>query len=221
MLLISCSPSKYISQNTNQQLPLQIPRISTDKIIIDGNFNDWQTDVLIDHLTDPWNEDQVDSTQFRACYDKKYFYFSFKVIDHHLITREIINEMSIDLEDRVEIFFSKDADLNQYYGLEIDPYGHVMDYKANYYRKFDTGWKLEDLTIGTTILHNGYHVEGKISLKIMAKLGIKKHAYIGIFRADYWGTAKKDVHWYTWKKPVSAKPDFHIPSAFSPFILAN
>jgi len=42
------------------------------------------------------------------------------------------------LNDRVELFFAKQAALNDYWCIEIDPSGRVHDYHAKHCRKFDS-----------------------------------------------------------------------------------
>ena len=61
--------------------------------------------------------------------------------------REFVQESDVEAEDRVEIFFSASKDMGQYYCMEIDPSGHVMDYSASYYRKFDYEWNFKSLEI--------------------------------------------------------------------------
>lgn len=49
--------------------------------------------------------------------------------------------------------------MGQYYCMEIDPSGHVMDYSASYYRKFDYEWNFKSLEICSIKDEKGYIVQ--------------------------------------------------------------
>ena len=46
-------------------------------------------------------------------------------------------------EDRVELFFSNLTTLSEYYCIEIDPLGRILDYSAKHNRKFDENWDVK------------------------------------------------------------------------------
>ena len=124
--------------------------------------------------------------------------------------------MSVAKGDRVELFFSPTSDLSLYYCMEINPYGHTLDYKAEFYRNFDSIWDFTNLEISSTLTLDGYIVEGRIPITELNNLDIvlNKGFYFGIFRADFIEKNENTVIWYSWQNPTSKKPDFHITSAF-------
>ena len=122
--------------------------------------------------------------------------------------------MSVDLSDRVELFFAVNSSLDEYYCLEIDPDGNVLDYKGSFPRKFDRTWSIENLNISTSINEGSYIVEGSIPYSGISDINLDQQFYLGIFRADYFGDAQTDAHWFTTKEPDSPSPDFHRPDAF-------
>ena len=129
-------------------------------------------------------------------------------------------ELSVAEGDRVELFFSPTKDLSKnYYCIEMSPDGHILDYKANYYRKFEEEWDFKTAKVISKYTDNGYLVEGKIDLKELEQLGIGDTFYLGVLKADY--KAKENVTWYSWIKPDSSEPDFHIPSAFRVFTISS
>jgi hypothetical protein len=183
-------------------------------ITIDGEItnNEWEMKSLISGLVDPWSEKRVDQTEFKAFHSKHHFYFCFEVFDTTITTFDFKGELTVAEEDRVELFFCPDTSLRQYFCVEIDPLGRVLDYSAQFYRKFDEQWKLEQMEIAANICDSGYVVEGRFPLDEMKKLGIGDNFWIGIFRADF--KRSGDITWYSWISPKSIEPDFHIPSAF-------
>jgi hypothetical protein len=55
------------------------------------------------------------------------------------------DKLEVVNSERVEIFFRKDEALTPYYGLELDANGRVLDYEAEYHRKFNrVGRGLQD-----------------------------------------------------------------------------
>jgi hypothetical protein len=126
---------------------------------------------------------------------------------------------SIDVSDRVELFFRSNAELNPYYCLEIDPTPRVMDFKAHNYRDFDFNWNWpkEDLIVKSSFNANGFCVEGKISISSLNKLNLLNDNKIetGIYRAKYQKIKENYVPtWITWVNPKTETPDFHVSSSF-------
>ena len=102
-------------------------------------------DGQINGLHAPW-DGLDDDTKFRCSTDDSLFKFSFEVNDSTLtLEPEYKDKMSVIYEDRVEIFFSPDTLMSHYYGAEMDPAGRVLDYQAEYYRKFDYTWGFKTL----------------------------------------------------------------------------
>ena len=150
------------------------------------------------------------------CIRDRYFYFSFNVADATpIMCREFVQESDVEAEDRVEIFFSASKDMGQYYCMEIDPSGHVMDYSASYYRKFDYEWNFKSLEICSIKDEKGYIVAGRLSVSELLELGIDlEEFYMGVFRADF--TTPNTVIWYSSVSINEPKPDFHNPNILFP-----
>ncbi|WP_154856757.1 sugar-binding protein [Cyclobacterium xiamenense] len=195
---------------------LSLPALSGE-IQVDGRIDEktWERAWILEGLISPWPEEKNnDQTTFRAFVSPTHFNFSFEVRDNSLTTVAFQNEASVEKEDRVELFFSSDTTLARYYCIEIDPNGNVLDYSAAYYREFDPTWDFTSKELAARITDTGYLVEGKISLDELSELGISFPFYLGIFRADFKPAPDETVTWFSWKKPNSPTPDFHIPSAF-------
>lgn len=208
LLLFSCGESA--------NSPLTLPSLP-EEIQVDGRVDEaaWERGWVLEGLVSPWPEEKnIDQTTFSAFVSPRYFNFSFEVRDNSITTVAFQNESSVEQEDRVELFFSSDTTLDRYYCIEIDPNGNVLDYSAAYYREFDPTWDFSSKELATRIIDTGYLVEGKISLKELNELGISFPFYLGIFRADFAPAGNEAVTWFSWKRPDSPTPDFHIPSAF-------
>jgi hypothetical protein len=198
-----------------------LPRV---KINIDGIINEssWEKAASEKDFIFSWEQRQAPPTVFRAFCDDEFFYFCFQVHDEDPVFEEKFeSESVVDVEDRVEIFFTCDAELKEYYCLEVDPLGRVHDYAACYYRKFDSTWDCAGLRTAASITKAGYEVEGLIPLKTLDGLGLPSlHSggilITGLFRAEFsrgQGT-ELEQHWISWVDLNKYKPDFHIPEAF-------
>jgi hypothetical protein len=207
LLLFSCGNSTQ----PKLSLPLLEKEIKVDGVI---DKEEWEQAFLFENLVAPWEKESWDKTTFRAFVSSNTFNFAFHVLDNTLTTVPFENELSVESEDRVELFFASDTTLTKYYCIEIDPKGNVLDYSARYYRDFNQGWNFNSKALASKITNNGYIVEGKISLNELNELGISNTFYLGIFRADFKSNMADDVTWFSWIKPKSPAPDFHIPSAF-------
>src|SRR5699024_747991 len=117
--------------------------------VIDGELasGEWDKAKKIQNFTFPWRNNKQSFTEFFVSVDSTNFNFAFLVEDRSLVWEPYKNEMDVSLGDRVEIFFAKDKDLNEYFCLEINPVGKVLDYKATYYRKFDVKWSFSELYV--------------------------------------------------------------------------
>ena len=163
----------------------------------------------------PWDKKIVNNT-FQCYFSNHYFYFRFEVCDSTPILKEpFTNKMDVIPEDRAEIFLSPTADMKQYYCAEMDPLGNVLDYTAQYPRKFNYPWSFETLQLKTCKTIKGYIVAGRWSLKEWEKLGLNpKCFYMGVFSADFY--APKQVIWFSLLNIYRAKADFHIPEMLFP-----
>ena len=179
------------------------------------NWEGWYTIKAIKPFFAPWDYLE-DETVFRCFFSSQYFYFSFNVADATpIMCREFVQESDVEAEDRVEIFFSASKDMGQYYCMEIDPSGHVMDYSASYYRKFDYEWNFKSLEICSIKDEKGYIVAGRLCVSELLELGIDlEEFYMGVFRADF--TTPNTVIWYSSVSINEPKPDFHKPNILFP-----
>lgn len=181
---------------------------------------DWNNTPSIKTLTAPWNNHEKDQTLFQAAYNDTAFFFRFNVVDQSQDTYDSTKEQSVALGDRVEMFFSRNLSLDNYYCLELSPNGKILDYQASSYRKFDPNWNLQGLQVYTTQTKSTYIIRGTIPITFFQSLTTQssnneKSVYFGLFRAERSIEAPKDEFiWYTWKTPTTEHPDFHIPSAF-------
>ena len=153
-------------------------------------------------------------------------YFFFDVTDSNIVIFPDTDEGSVARGDRVEMFFSADPDMKEYYCLEIDPSGKVLDYKASFYRDFDRDWDLRGLQTSGRITDKGYSVEVAIPVEWYRQTEISSmrqgtRIIAGIYRGEFSRTrdGRIDQSWISWQDPRTDKPDFHIPSALGFFTL--
>ena len=194
------------------------------RISLDGGLDApaWQEADCETRFSFPWEDRQVPRTEFRAFFDEEAFYFAFHVEDDDIVLADDFrNKLDVMREDRVELFFALDDALAQYYCLEIDPLGRVLDYSASYYRRFDFSWSLAGLQAVGRPWPGGYCVKGLIPLRALAALGLpvadpERPIRFGIYRtafrhADGPGHIE---HWISWVDPGTPEPDFHVPASF-------
>ncbi len=204
-----------------------VSRISKGSIKLDGRMGRWEWAKVgaEKDLFFPWEKVAAEPTVFKAATDGEFLYFVFDVKDSTpVVEKAFTNEMTVAAGDRVEIFMAPDSELTKYYCIEMGPLGHVLDYSASFYRKFDTNWNCPGLEVKTSQTASGYCVEGRIPLKTVDALGMpsllaKAPLRMGLFRADYRHDAagKVEEHWISWVDPKTETPDFHVPSAFGLF----
>lgn len=167
-------------------------------------------------LSAPW--DGITNNTHFSCYcTDEEFCFSFKVTDTTLaLTEPFTGESDVEPEDRVEIFFCPDSKMKEYYCTEMDPAGHILDYKAQYYRIMDYDWDFSTLQVCAEITASNYKVSGSVSLDELRSLGIKpgKKFWMGVFQADF--TPEGDVHWFSLVPTNDKTPDFHKPDVLFP-----
>jgi len=166
----------------------------------------------------PWDGKETD-TRFSCHSTADRFFFSFEVTDTTLtLVQPFVDEMDVDPEDRVEIFFSQDKGLkNGYFCAEIDPLGHVMDYHARLYRNLDYKWNFRTLTTSGTVTPWGYRVGGSIARSELKDLGIDLDGgfWMGVFQADFRQGGKET--WYSLVPTDDAEPDFHKEGVLAQF----
>jgi len=177
----------------------------------------------------PWQDKTAPVTEFRALYSNTYIYLSYHVQDNDLVLQKNFSkEEDVAKEDRVEIFFTTDSNLEKYYCIEIDPQGRVLDYAASFYREFDSSWNCPGLRTAASMFEGGYIVEAAIPVSTLEQLGIfsKSESSLfaaGLFRAEFDYSQNEEIveNWISWISPDSQTPDFHIPSAFGIFRIVD
>lgn len=159
----------------------------------------------------PW--DRLSNSNRFCCHSTAdRFFFSFEVTDSTLtLTEPFRNESDVEPEDRIELFFSPTAEMQEYYCAEIDAKGRVLDYKANYYRKLDYSWNFSSLEIHSHLTPWGYRVGGSILRSELEKLGLNltEGFWMGVFQDDF--RPDGSVHWYSLIPTKDSVPDFHKP----------
>lgn len=192
-------------------------------ITLDGKAEEeiWQQIPSDESFSFPWREGPPPGTVFKAFLNDETLYLYFRALENDLVLAEEPGERVVEKEDRVEVFFAVDPELNEYYCIEVDPLGRVMDYKASYYRRFDYSWQFEGLTAAAHRDASGYSVEIAIPIRTLTNLGLtplKRGTRLrtGLFRAEFRHQLDGIVEegWMSWCKPDSETPDFHIPSSF-------
>jgi hypothetical protein len=206
---------------------------TTERANVDGSLGEaaWTKAHLLPDLTLPWSSDELQATECRFLWDDTYLYGAFRVWDKDVVTRTDPahqGKMAVVDHDRVEMFFALDRELNEYYCFEIDPKGLVLDYRAHYHRKFDFGWTLPGLRVGTSTQPDGYVVEVAIPFQPMKELGFpfSRSGFewiTGVYRADFslLSTGELKMLWQAWVNPNVIEPDFHVPSSFGRFEFVN
>lgn len=201
-----------------------VKAISNNELKITGKANHslWKKATLLSDFSSPWKKEEPTKTTFKALWDEHHLFFCFHVEDTSIhINKTTDTNESINVSDRVELFFRTDENLNPYYCLEIDPTPRIMDFKAypNKNFEFHWNWPKRDININSNITKFGFTVEGAISLASLRKFNlIRENNTIetGIFRAKYF--KQKDLTfeptWITWVNPKTETPNFHIASSF-------
>lgn len=186
-------------------------------IVAACRFSENEPDVFIvdnigkvEELHAPW-DGLDDSTVFHCFSDDEDFHFLYHVQDTTITLVDVFREESdVELEDRVEIFFCAEKEMNIYYCAEIDPLGRVLDYSSRYYRKMDYTWDFRTLELWGTLTPDGYVVGGSVAKSELEGLGINTdNFYMGIFRADFRNDGS--VNWYSLVETDDDFPDFHKP----------
>jgi len=208
-----------------------VKTIQDKELVITGEGDSplWKLANELSDFTYPWEIEQPPYTLFRALHNKDWLYCLYDVKDDNINVYVNTNDkFEVVHSDRVEIFFRKDERMSPYYGLELDPLARVLDYEAEYHRKFkvEWSWPAGQLIVKSHRRKDGYTVEIAISKKSLSQLGILKGNTIeaGLFRGNCLEVSLKDdskIKWISWIKPASETPDFHIPSAFGVLVLED
>jgi hypothetical protein len=136
------------------------------------------------------------------------------------------SESDVDGQDRVELFLWSGRGHDAYYCVEIGALGALHDYRAQFYRQFDSAWALEGLRYAVARTATGYSVEAELPRAAMERMGfrLKPGARLrgGLFRGDFSASdPKAEPAWITWADARGAKPDFHVAASFGELALAR
>lgn len=195
--------------------------------------NGWRASHLLSDFSFPWLERESPPTELRMIWspDDERLHFRFEVVDDDIVLGEGADAREQVIgSDRVELFFAVDQELSRYYSLEMDPRGVVLDYAASFHRQMDWEWSIEDLELDTEMRSDGYSVEGSVSLHELDRLGCvqrgekgERYLIAGAYRAEFHRDADGTVieDWIAWVDPKAPTPDFHVPSSFGRFVLAE
>ena len=200
------------------------PGLALAPVQVDGRLSEpaWKDAPVLASFSFPWSDTKAPRTEVRAFADGERLFLGFDVDDTEvMVEKEWAGESTVDREDRVEVFFAADPNLERYFCLEIDPLGRVHDYAARSYRTFDSGWSCAGLRAAATNRAGGYTVEASVPLHTLSELlGRSLRAgeslRIGFFRAEFRHGSLGDANdnWLSWRRPTTGQPDFHVPSAF-------
>lgn len=219
-----------LHHSTESSKTYAVKKIQGEELVITGKGDSlmWKKATELTDFIYPWQTEKAPLTSFKALHSKDWLYCLYKVHDDNIniyVDKNVKSE--VGASDRVEIFFKIDDRMSPYYGLEMDPHGRVMDYKAEFYRKYDNNWSwpADELIIKTEVRKDGYTVEIAISKKSLTELGLLKNKTLlaGLYRGNCIALkgAEANLKWISWVKPDSETPDFHIPSSFGKLTLED
>jgi hypothetical protein len=220
----------------------QVRHLSAAAIRVNGRADspDWLKARVERRFTFPWKRAAAPATEFRALCDDRHFYFAFRVHDDDIVVLDKLRDkQDVVFEDRVEMFFSRDDQMRDYYCVEIDPRGRAYDYRGSFYRRFDPAWSWPGLETKASPLERGYVVEGRFTLDGFEALGFPRlrpgvKIRCGLYRAEFSHdrsgrpvVQRETIHnrgrkldgpppleeWISWVDPRTAEPDFHVPSS--------
>ena len=216
--------------------------VADAKIQLDGRADEraWSRAAVEKQFVFPWRNSTVPPTEFRALCDENDLYFTFRVEDADIVVLDQLrDEEDSVFEDRIEMYFSRDERMQDYYCIEIDSRGRVFDYRGSYYRQLAPAWNLKGLVTKASSWARGYLVEGRIPLASLVELGFPKlcpgaKIRCGLYRAEFRHdrsgrpvAPRESIHnlgrkldgpppieaWISWVDPKTEEPDFHVPSS--------
>jgi hypothetical protein len=220
----------------------RVRRVPRAKIRLDGRLDEpeWSRANVERHFIFPWKKADAPPTEFLAFCDDEFLYFAYRVEDADIFVLDKLRDKEDAVfEDRVEMIFSRDPQMRDYFCFEIDSRGRVFDYRASYYRQFDPKWKCKGLETAALPLAKGYVVEGRIPLTTFVQMGFPRlgpgeKILCGLYRAEFSHdrsgkpvVQRETIHnrgrkldgpppleeWMSWVDPKTPEPDFHVPSS--------
>ena len=228
MAVLTCAGGLQGGEPAGKVYDVQL--VPEGTITVDGKLgeSEWPAGGWMDDFTFPWRTRKTPRTEMCCACDGKRLLFAFRCGDSDLVLRGAVpeDEMAVAAGDRVELFFTKDLAIEEYYCFEMSPAGNVLDYRASFYREFDRSWDCPELVLSAATDGDGYVVEGSIPLATLKTLCgadfLKGQPLrVGAFRAEYSHVDGEEPEeaWISWILPKSETPDFHIPSSFGTFRL--
>jgi hypothetical protein len=207
-----------MSVSCNNEQQYTVTTIGDQTITLDGvaSEKEWGEAPILSDFMNPWNKEVNPATSLILLKDSQFLYFYYDAKDEDIVlVPDFLKERDLEKEDRVEIFLSKDAAMDSYYGFEMDALGRVLAYEAKHYRKFNYDWDApEGFQVKSRKSDGGYTVEGAIPLTFVQSLAKGNEVYFGAYRAEF--SMKNDSlvkNWLAWVDPKTDKPDFHVPTS--------
>jgi uncharacterized protein (DUF362 family) len=122
-------------------------------------------------------------------------------------------------EDCVELFLGRNpSDRNEYWEIEVGPLGHFLDIAIDRTtKKSDVAWS-SNSKITTKVDRDKKHVTIDVAVRSPDVLAVLKKGArlpLGLYRME----GKAPRSYLAWSPTRTAKPDFHVPSAFGTLIL--
>ena len=212
------------------------------KIELDGRADeaDWAQAKVEKRFVFPWKQDPAPATEFRALCTEQFLYFTFRITDADIVVLDQLrDEEDAVFEDRAEMYFCRDEQMQDYFCIEVDSRGRAFDYRGAYYRQLDPKWNWQGLETKGSPLEHGYVVEGRIPLASFAAMGFPAlrpgvKIRCGLFRAEFSHdrsgkpvVQRESIHnrgrrlegpppieaWMAWVDPKTEEPDFHVPTS--------
>jgi hypothetical protein len=208
LILLGCTKQEY-----------SVTEVKNARMAIDGQKNEpaWQNAEVIRSFTNPWDSKVCPATSLSMLQDSQNLYFFYEVKDDDIVlVSDFTNEENVTKEDRVELFFSKDKDMKEYYCFEIDAKARILAYSCSYYRNYNYAWEPPSELISAAVIGNkAYSVEGAIPLAFLKNLlQTDGFIYFGAYRGEFSKQGDSILeNWLTWIDPKTEKPDFHVPSS--------
>ena len=137
VLVLGCTPLHTQAPKDNTFPPARpghrtysVQYLPQVRIKLDGHLDEaqWSHVTIESDFIFHSQEHTAPYTDFRALCDDDYFYFASRVMDVDLFVLADLPEKGFAVfEDRVEMYFAHDDQIQKYYCIEIDLHGRTMD----------------------------------------------------------------------------------------------